>query len=86
MIDDSHLDGNAIGGLLQDLFGREMTAELGCCGNCGAINALGTVHVYVRAPGEVVRCPSCGTVLLVIVRHQAGLRVSFEALGWLEVS
>jgi hypothetical protein len=86
MIDDTHLDGNAIGALLHDLFGREMTGELGCCGNCGAVNALGVVHVYVRAPGYVARCPSCGSVLLVLVSSEPGLRVSFEALAWLETS
>lgn len=86
MTDDTHLDGNAIGGLLHDLFGREMTGELGCCVNCGAVNALGAVHVYVRAPGEVMRCPRCESVLLVIVQRGASLRVSFEALGWVETS
>ena len=41
MIEDVHVDGNAIGGLLHDLFGREMTGEIGCCGNCGATNPSG---------------------------------------------
>jgi DNA-directed RNA polymerase subunit RPC12/RpoP len=84
MIEDFHLDGNAIGGLLHDLFGREMTGEIGCCGNCGVTNPLGAVHVYLQTPGPVMRCPSCGTVLLVLVRTETGIRVSFEALSWLE--
>ena len=30
------LDGNAIGGLLHDVFGAEMTAAQGTCAACGA--------------------------------------------------
>ena len=30
------LDGNAIGGLLHDVFGTEMTTATGTCANCGA--------------------------------------------------
>lgn len=86
MSEESHLDGNAIGGLLHDLFGREMTGEVGCCRNCGATNALGAVHVYLQTPGPVMRCPSCSSVLLVLVRTATRVRVSFEALSWLEAS
>ena len=30
------LDGNAIAGLLQEVFGTEMTTALGMCATCGA--------------------------------------------------
>ena len=30
------VDGNAIGGLLQELFGHEMTSAPTVCGSCGA--------------------------------------------------
>lgn len=84
MIGDSHLDGNAIGGLLLELFGREMTDQQGCCDHCGAVNALGAVHVYVDAPGTIIRCPNCESVLIVIVQNPKSLRVSFEEIRWLE--
>ncbi|MGH8925521.1 MAG: DUF6510 family protein [Acidimicrobiia bacterium] len=48
--DESHLDGNAIGGLLQELFDREMTDQLGCCGNCGAISRLGPLSSTLMLP------------------------------------
>jgi len=67
-IDDMKLDGNAIGGLLREVFALEMTAAEGTCAGCGAVNALARVDVYVHAPGTVVRCPGCGGVLLRIVR------------------
>lgn len=86
MTDDNYLDGNAIGGLLLELFGREMTNQKGCCDHCGAVNALGAVHVYVNAPGTIIRCPSCESVLIVIVEHRSGVRISFEETRWLETS
>jgi len=86
MVDESHLDGNAVGGLLFDLFGREMTGQLGCCGGCGSVTNLGAIHVYREAPGDVMRCPNCGIVLLVIVPREVGFRISLESLRWIEVS
>lgn len=65
---DMRLDGNAIGGLLREIFAMEMTNAVGTCASCGAVNEVGRVHVYVHAPGTVVRCPSCGQVLMRIVR------------------
>jgi hypothetical protein len=41
--------------------------------------------VYHRAPGDVVRCPACGVVVMVIVSTPAGLRITFEAMRWLEL-
>jgi len=41
--DDRHVDGNAVGGVLMDVFGREMTAVVGTCASCGAVNPLGAV-------------------------------------------
>jgi hypothetical protein len=81
---DSHLDGNAIAGVLYELFGREMTDQHGACGHCDAENPLGAVHVYINAPGTVLRCPNCASVLIVIVRHPDGMRITFEALRWLQ--
>lgn len=85
MAGDNHLDGNVMGGLLHELFDREMTSQLGCCGECGAIKALGEVHVYRDAPGDVMRCPVCEKVLMVIVPLASGYRVSIESLRWIEI-
>jgi hypothetical protein len=86
MTDHEHLDGNAIAGVLHEIFGREMTDQLGCCGHCGAVNALGAVHAYVDAPGTIIRCPNCKSVLIVIVQYPNGVRVSFELIRWLETT
>lgn len=84
MDDDRHLDGNVLAGALNEVFGREMTDQHGCCGQCGAVNALGSVHVYIDAPGTVLRCPGCGSVLMVMVERPDGIRVVFEAIRWID--
>jgi ribosomal protein L40E len=66
--DDHVLDGNAVGGMLLELFGVEMTLAPGVCAHCGAREQLAATDVYLRAPGVVVRCRHCEGVLLRIVR------------------
>lgn len=85
MDSERHLDGNALAGMLYDVFGREMTHECGCCAQCGATNQLGAVRVY-RAAGDVLRCPVCDDVLMVVVPDARGMRVSFESIRWLRVT
>jgi hypothetical protein len=84
MSDDGHVDGNALGGALLELFGREMTDARSCCAGCGAVNRLGALTVYDHAPGNVVRCPGCGGVMLVVAGLPGGLRFSFAGLRWVE--
>jgi hypothetical protein len=73
----AHLDGNAIAGILEEVFGRDVTVAVGRCSGCGAQRPIGAVRVYYAA-GVVARCPDCDTVLLRVVR--AGERT------WLDVS
>jgi hypothetical protein len=83
MDSDTHLDGNALGGLMIDVFGREMTDARGCCAVCGAINAMGALVVYRSGPGDVIRCPICATVLVVATPSPQGPRVYLSRLKWL---
>jgi hypothetical protein len=69
------LDGNAAAGLLSEVFAAEMTAAIGTCAHCGATNAIGAVWVYAHAPGTVLRCPACTSVLMTIVRASERLHV-----------
>jgi Family of unknown function (DUF6510) len=62
------LDGNAIAGLLQEVFGAEMTNATGVCGTCGTAGPLAECVVYLRAPGTVARCRNCGCLLMVFVK------------------
>jgi hypothetical protein len=69
--DPTMLDGNAIAGLLVDVFGEEMTTATGTCASCGFSGEIARLAVYARAPGTVARCPACASVLMVFVtiRH-----------------
>jgi len=60
------MDGNAIAGQLVEVFGTEITTVTGTCGTCGASGQVAELVVYMRAPGVVARCRSCGSVLLVL--------------------
>jgi hypothetical protein len=61
------VDGNAIGGLLRQVFGTEMTGAASVCGNCGDAGPVAGLAVYLRAPGTVVRCRTCDSVLMAFV-------------------
>ena len=61
------LDGNAIAGLLLDVFGADKTNATGICANCGATGKVAELEVYLRAPGTVVRCRGCAAALMVFV-------------------
>jgi Zn finger protein HypA/HybF involved in hydrogenase expression len=83
-IDEMRLDGNAIGGLLREIFAMEMTSSVGTCAHCGAVNELGRVQVYVHAPGTVVRCPACEAVLMRVVRGRGRYWLDMSGVRCLE--
>jgi uncharacterized protein DUF6510 len=58
------LDGNALGGLLHELFGAELTPARRTCQSCGAERALAEHRLY-RGAGAVLRCPVCEQIALV---------------------
>ena len=66
-MDKLMLDGNAVAGLLQELFAADMTSAIGSCATCGATEPVGAIHVY-RGAGIVLRCPHCDNTLAAIVR------------------
>jgi hypothetical protein len=78
------LDGNAIGGLLFDVFGAEMTTATGVCVSCGATGQVAEFQVYLRAPGTVVRCRSCTSVLMVFAAVRGTTCVDLRGLAALE--
>jgi hypothetical protein len=82
MADLRHVDGNALGGLLEDVFGRDMTAVQGTCRECLTVNVVAALVAYRSGPGDVLRCPACGAVLLVITPGPDGARVHITSLQW----
>ena len=80
------LDGNAIGGLLQEVFATEMTTAIGTCSHCGAAEPVGAIHVF-RGAGFVLRCPHCGNTLVTIVRGDPSrVCLGFPGIRALQIS
>ncbi len=61
------LDGNAVAGMFYELFSREMTATPAECAHCGNRAEMGALHAFTQAPGIVLRCPACQSVVLRMV-------------------
>ena len=78
------LDGNAIGGLLHQVFGTEMTAATGTCAHCGAAGPVAELVVYLRGPGTVVRCRACLGLLMVFVDVRGFTCVDLQGVAALE--
>jgi uncharacterized Zn finger protein len=78
------LDGNAIGGLLLEVFGAEMTTATVRCDHCGAVALVAELVVYLEAPGIVVRCRSCESVVMVVVEVRGTKCVDLRGLAALE--
>jgi hypothetical protein len=79
--DDAVLDGNAIGGMLIEVFGAEMTTAVAVCGHCGAARPVAELAVYMPGLGAVVRCRSCPAVLMTFVRIRGVTCVDLEGLA-----
>ena len=62
------LDANAAAGLLQEIFGTDMTAAPTECANCGQEGEIGTLLAFTQAPGVVLRCPACESVVVRITQ------------------
>jgi hypothetical protein len=75
---DLTVDANAIAGLLMTVFGRDVTMLEERCVHCGTVSVIGTLRVYLRGPGVVVRCPACADVVLRIVETRTGVRVDLS--------
>ena len=58
------LDGNAMAGLLHELFDVEMTIAPVECAACGRLGELGSLWAFAESPGYVLRCPSCQNIIL----------------------
>lgn len=79
------LDGNAVAGQLQSIFGAEMTASPTVCAHCGRAGALGTLVAFMHTPGPVLRCPACEGVVLRIVETPDAIYLDARGAVYLRV-
>jgi hypothetical protein len=84
-MDELMLDGNAVAGLLREVFAVEMTTAIGTCSSCGATEPVGAIHAF-RGAGIVLRCPHCDYALVKIVKDETRLWIGFPGVRTLEVA
>ena len=70
---------------MRDVFAHEMTAALASCAGCGAVGPIGALLEYGQPMGIVLRCPTCDTPVLRIVRTRGLLRVDLSGLTLLTI-
>ena len=84
-MNELRLDGNAVAGLLQEVFAVEMTTAIGTCSGCGTAGPVGAAHLY-RGVGIVLRCPHCDNVLAKIVKNDSRVWIDLPGIRTLEVT
>jgi len=85
MSDLRRVDGNALGGILGDIFTPDLTMATTTCAGCRAKAPLAALHVYLDAPGAVARCPGCDSVQLRLVRHETRAWVDLTGILVLDI-
>jgi Family of unknown function (DUF6510) len=83
---ETRTDGNAIAGVLQEVFIREVTTSRIACASCGKVEPIGAEHAYTRAPGIVLRCRHCEDVLLVVTKPPGRNLLAFPRSRWIEIA
>jgi hypothetical protein len=82
---DLTVDANGIGGMLATVFGVDVTASPGQCATCHTVSTVGTMRVYMRGPGVVVRCPACAEIILRIVRTPSSTLLDVSGASWIRI-
>jgi hypothetical protein len=72
--EDYALDGNALAGVLEEVFAAEITTALRVCQSCGTPSAIGAHRAY-RGAGIVLRCPVCRDLAMRIAELRGQTRV-----------
>lgn len=80
-----HVDGNAIAGLLADVFTGDASLLVLACRQCGRVGPLGATDVEDDAVAAIVRCRGCTRTLLTVMRTDTGVSVSLGNLDRIEV-
>jgi hypothetical protein len=79
------LDANAVAGTLEQIFGRDVTASMAACFQCGNTAPIGTLHAFTRGPGVVLRCSVCDAVVLRFATTPQGIYLDLRGLSFLRM-
>ena len=79
------LDGNAVAGRLEQIFGRDMTTAVARCAGCASDAPIGALMAFTRGPGVVLRCPTCQTVVARIVETTAAIYLDARGAAYVRM-
>jgi hypothetical protein len=86
MTEPTYLDGNAMAGVLSEVFAVDVTTAVGRCDGCGAVAVMAETRVYLDAPGTVVCCPDCDAVLVRVVTAPDRTWLDLRGLSYLQLA
>jgi DNA-directed RNA polymerase subunit RPC12/RpoP len=74
------VDGNAVAGLLTELFETDASMLIGVCGECGASAPLAETVVELDERAAIVRCRTCTHTLFTVLRSGDAVRLRLASL------
>jgi Family of unknown function (DUF6510) len=80
------VDGNAVAGELQQIFGRDMTMTVARCAGCSRDAELGALMAFTRGPGVVLRCPACQAAIARIVETPTAIYLEARGAAFLRMA
>ena len=84
--DELRLDGNAAGGLLNEIFPFEMTAAEATCVGCCTMKPVGELMLYQHGMGAILRCVGCDTALIRITHIRGCYRLDLSGISYLRIA
>jgi hypothetical protein len=80
------VDGNAVAGQLQEIFGRDMTMAVARCAGCASEAQMGALMAFTRGPGLVLRCPTCEAAIARIVETPSAIYLEARGAAFLRLA
>jgi hypothetical protein len=80
------VDGNAVAGQLEQIFGRDMTVAVARCAGCARDAELGALMAFTRGPGVVLRCPACQQAIARIVETPSAIYLEARGAAFIRMA
>lgn len=80
----TRVDGNAAGGILIEVFGRDMTGARATCTRCDRKAVLGDAVAELDPAGVILLCRGCGHTLLTCIQIDGRYSLDVGTLSRLE--
>lgn len=80
------MDGNALGGMLEEIFSMEMTTNQAQCNHCSAQGELGSLRAFMHGSDAVLRCPYCDNIIMRIVQAPKAFYLDLRGATYLRLA